>query len=112
MQRLLFRALIGTTALFAVLTLPSRLQAQSDTAKTFKANCALCHAPDGSGNSSTGKALGAKDLRSQEVQTKPDADLATTITKGRGKMPAFGAKLKSDEIRQMVAYVRDLAKAK
>jgi cytochrome c6 len=94
----------------AIIAVPSCLQAQSDAAKAFKANCALCHSEDGSGNSPTGKALKAKDLRSDEVQGKADADLADVIAKGKGKMPAFGAKLSPDKIKELVAYVRQLPK--
>jgi cytochrome c6 len=101
----------GLTA-FAALLLPTNLPAEGGAAKSFKTNCALCHAPDGSGSSPTGKALKAKDLRSPEVQQQSDADLTLVISKGKGKMPAFGAKLKPDEIKEMVAYVRELAKAK
>jgi mono/diheme cytochrome c family protein len=70
----------------------------------------LCHAADGSGNSPSGKALGAKDLASSEVQKKPDAELTDVITKGKGKMPAFGAKLKADDIKQLLAYIRAMPK--
>ncbi len=105
-------AIVGAAAFLATVVMPSASCAQTDAAKSFKTNCALCHAPDGSGNSSAGKALGAKDLRSQEVQAKSDSDLTLTITKGKGKMPAFGGKLKPDEIKQMITYIRDLAKAK
>ena len=68
--------------------------------QAFKTNCALCHSADGSGDSATGKALHAKDLRSDEVQKQSDAALNEVITKGRGKMPAFGAKIKPDDIHE------------
>ena len=84
-------------------------QAQSDAAKVFKTNCSLCHADDGSGSSPTGKAMKAKDLRSAEVQEQTDAVLSEVITKGRGKMPAFGAKIKSDGVSSLVAYIRSIA---
>jgi cytochrome c6 len=113
MRRLFFQtALAVSLTIFAALVLPSCLRAQSDAAKLFKTNCVLCHAADGSGSSSSGKALKAKDLRSPEVQQQSDAELALAISKGKGKMPAFGSKLKTDGITQMVAYVRELAKAK
>jgi mono/diheme cytochrome c family protein len=96
--------------LFAALVLPASLRAQSDADKIYNAKCALCHAADGSGSSPTGKALKAKDLKSDEVQKGSDADLETVITNGRGKMPAFGKKLKPEEIKMMVSYVRGLAK--
>jgi cytochrome c553 len=91
------------------LTCAFQLQAQ-DAAKVYKTNCVLCHSADGSGDSPTGKALKAKDLRSAEVQSKSDADLAGIITKGAGKMPAFGAKLHPDAINSLVAYIRALKK--
>jgi cytochrome c6 len=87
-------------------------QAQSDGAKIFKTNCTLCHADDGSGSSPTGKAMKAKDLRSDEVQSQTDAALTEVITKGRGKMPAFGAKIKPDDVAKLVAYIRALPNKK
>jgi len=102
-------ALIPVTG---ALLLAVSLHAEGDAAKSYKTNCVLCHAADGSGSSPSGKALKAKDLRSNVVQAQSDAELTDVITKGRGKMPAFGAKLKSEEIKEMVAYVRELAKAK
>ena len=50
----------------------------------------------------------AKDLRSDEVQKQTDAALAEVITKGRGKMPAFGGKIKPDDVTKLVAYIRAL----
>jgi mono/diheme cytochrome c family protein len=78
----------------------------------YKANCVLCHAPDGSGSSVSGKALKAKDLRLDEVQKKSDVELVEVIAQGKGKMPAFGKKLKPDEVKQLVAFIRALPKNK
>lgn len=94
----------------STLILPSQLRAQADAAKTFKTNCALCHSADGSGDSPTGKALKAKDLKSDEVQKASDSDLADIIAAGKGKMPAFGKKLSPDAIKSLVAYIRALPK--
>jgi len=95
---------------FAAVTLPSLMRAQNDAEKTYKTNCVLCHAPDGSGSSPSGKALKAQDLRSELIQKKTDDELAAAITNGKGKMPAFGKKLKPDQIAQLVAYIRALPK--
>jgi cytochrome c6 len=99
-------------AVFACLMLTNAVQAQTDSAKIYKTNCELCHGPDGSGNTGPGKAFHAQDLRSEETQKQSDAALSEVITKGRGKMPAFGAKLKSDDITKLVAYIRTLAAKK
>ena len=109
MRRITFRNSTGT--LFClVLALPNYVRAEGDSAQLYKANCLVCHAADGSGNSSSGKALKAKDLRSDEVQKKSDVELAEGISKGQGKMPPFGKKLKAEQIQQLVSYVRQLAK--
>src|SRR4029077_19383620 len=100
------------TSILCSLILPAALQAQSDAAKTFKANCVLCHSADGSGDSATGKAMHAKDLRSDEVQKQSDAELGAAITKGKGKMPAFGAKLRPDDVTSLIAYIRGMANKK
>jgi mono/diheme cytochrome c family protein len=110
-MRELFPRLISA-GILCCLALPSATQAQSDPVKIFKTNCTLCHGADGSGDNPTGKAFHAKDLRSAEVQKQTDAELAEVITKGRGKMPAFGAKIKPDDINKLVAYLRELPKQK
>ena len=105
-------ATAGIFICLATLALPSCLGAQSDAAKVYKTNCAQCHAADGSGDTASGKALKAKDLRSPEVQGKSDEDLAEVIATGTGKMPAFGKKLSADVIKSLVAYIRELPKKK
>jgi mono/diheme cytochrome c family protein len=105
-----FPSAAGIWICLATLVLPSGLWAQTDPAKVFKTNCSLCHSDDGSGSSPTGKAMKAKDLRSSEVADKTDAQLAEVITKGSGKMPAFGAKIRPDGVTQLVAYIRSLKK--
>jgi cytochrome c6 len=113
MKRTLSQLVLGGTAVsLAMLTFPAFLRAQNDAEKIYKTNCVLCHAADGSGGSPSGKALGAKDLRSELAQKKTDAELAETITQGKGKMPAFGKKLKPEDITKLVAYIRALPKGK
>ncbi|MCU1301505.1 MAG: cytochrome c, class [Candidatus Sulfotelmatobacter sp.] len=110
MSRLL-RCIVATS-MWCSLVVAAIGQTPADAAKLFKTNCASCHGPDGSGNTGLGKALHAEDLRSAETQKQSDAVLLEVITKGRGKMPAFGAKIKSDDITELVAYIRTLAAKK
>jgi mono/diheme cytochrome c family protein len=99
---------VFAASILCYLTAPGLTQAQSDPAKIYTANCELCHGADGSGNTGPGKAFHAKDLRSDEVRNQSDAALIEVITKGRGKMPAFAAKIKPDGIQKLVAYIRSL----
>lgn len=111
-MRRIFPPWLSPAIVFCCLACPAMLRAESDPAKTFKANCVLCHSVNGSGDSPAGKALHAKDLRSAEVQAESDAALREIIAKGKGKMPAFAAKVPADDLARLVAYMRELAKNK
>jgi len=91
--------------------LPARA-ADDATVKLYQAKCVACHAADGSGNTTVGKALKIKDLRDPEVQKAGDADLTTLIAKGKDKMPANEKTLKPEQIKSLVAYVRELGQKK
>jgi len=105
------RSLLFVAVLLVLLAATAR--AQGDAGALFKAKCAACHAPDGSGNVPMGKQLGAKDLASDDVQKQTDAQLTASITDGVGKkMPAYKGKLTDAQITQLVGYIRDLAKKK
>jgi cytochrome c6 len=84
-----------------------------DAAALYKTKCAACHGPDGSGSTATGKAMGAPDFRSDEVQKQTDAQLTDATANGKGKkMPAYKGKLTDDQIKQLVGYIRELGKKK
>jgi cytochrome c6 len=70
--------------------------------------CHTCHGADGSGSTPTGKALQARDLRSEEVQKQTDAELADVITNGKGKMPAYKSSIDPEQIKELVSYIRRL----
>jgi cytochrome c6 len=80
----------------------------ADGAETFKAKCAMCHGPDGKGQTAMGKNLNLRDLGSADVQGQSDADLTKIITDGKGKMPKYEGKLTPDQIKEVVSYIRTL----
>ncbi|HXZ39526.1 MAG TPA: c-type cytochrome [Terriglobales bacterium] len=77
-------------------------------ADTFKGKCAMCHGPDGKGQTAMGKNLNLRDLGSADVQGQSDADLTNIITNGKGKMPKYDGKLTKDQIGDVVKYIRTL----
>ena len=101
----MFAALAMSLSLF---TLPAAAQ---DAAATYKTKCAMCHGADGKGDTPAGKKMGAHDFASDEVQKQSDADLSQIVSKGKNKMPAYEGKLKPEEIKDVVSYVRKLAKS-
>jgi mono/diheme cytochrome c family protein len=44
------------------------------------------------------------------VQKQSDTELAAIIESGKGKMPAYGKSLKPEQVKELVAYIRSLAK--
>ena len=86
--------------------------ASAETATdTYKAKCAMCHGVDGNGSTPAGKAMKARDFHDADVIKSSDADLIQAITKGRNKMPAYGTKLSEEQIKGLVAHIRDLEKS-
>jgi cytochrome c6 len=105
-MKLLSAIAITAMLCMAVSVSVSRAQDAASGEKTFKAKCASCHGADGKGKA----ALKTQDLASAEVQKMSDAELTTITTDGKGKMPAYGKSLKPDQIKDLVAYIRSLAK--
>jgi cytochrome c6 len=103
--------LLVAIAFAAVILGSSRLMAQDGTT-LYKAKCAMCHGPDGKGDTPMGKKLKIRDLTSPEVQKQTDAELTAIITHGKGKMMPFGAKLTPEQIGQLVDHIRELGKQK
>jgi mono/diheme cytochrome c family protein len=90
----------------------STFSAAEGAAATYKAKCAMCHGADGKGDTPMAKKMGAHDFASQEVQSQSDAQLAEIIAKGKNKMPGYEKSMKESEIKDLVAYVRELGKKK
>ena len=77
----------------------------------YRTKCATCHGPDGSG-SQVGKTMNVPDLRSPEVQKRPDAELAQIISDGKGGMPPFKSSLSGAQIHALVVHIRSLHQTK
>jgi mono/diheme cytochrome c family protein len=105
------RTMIATTVLTALVFLGLPARADNTAEATYKAKCAMCHGPDGKGETATGKMMKVKDLASEEVQKMSDADLTDTVSKGKGKMPAYKT-LTADQVKDLVGYVRAFGKKK
>ena len=107
-----FRSSLGAIALLSLLlfAFPRSAAAQSDGQKLYDTNCAKCHGPDGSGNTTVGKAVGAKDLRSAEAKKLTDAEIAMQIDQGKGNMPPFGGTLTKAQIDSLIPIVREFSK--
>ena len=76
---------------------------------TFDKNCKGCHGEKGQGGPvklEDGTKLKVPSLREGHALHHPDSDFVKQITKGGDGMPAFGDKLKPDEINDLVRFIR------
>jgi mono/diheme cytochrome c family protein len=97
----------------AVVVMPAARAADGpDGAALFKSKCAMCHGPDGKGQTAMGKNLKLKDLGSEEVQKMKGEELEKVIENGKGKMPAYKGKLTEPEIDALVKFIRTFAPKK
>ncbi len=82
----------------------------------YSVHCAFCHGAEGKGDNAIETSLAAKptDLTTGDVTSKPDGEIFLAIKNGKmksGKLTMPPAKkLTDDQIWQIVAYVRILAK--
>jgi cytochrome c6 len=97
---------VALAFVFALLS-GSTATAQEDL---YKSKCAACHGADGTGNTAVGKSMKIRDFHSTDVQKQTDAQLTEIITTGKGAMPSYKGKLTDDQIKQLVAHIRDLGK--
>lgn len=112
MNRSLVRITQNLILALAVVLLVGMSARADDSGPLYKSKCSVCHGPDGKGDTTMGKKLGAHDFRSPEVQKLSDADLTQIITKGKNKMPAYEKTLTSDDIKGLVTYIRSFAAKK
>ena len=101
----IFVAVVMVT--LGMLVVPANAQ---DAAALYKTKCSACHGADGKGETTIGKTNKMRDLASDDVQKQSDADLTAVITNGKNKMPAYGKSLKPEQVKDLVAHVRSLAK--
>jgi cytochrome c6 len=73
-----------------------------DAASLYAKRCASCHGKDGKG-SPVGVKMGAQDLT---TTTLSEAEVASVISAGRGKMTAYKGKLTDPEIQSVAKYIK------
>lgn len=105
-------ALIGITVLAITrLGIPSTASAAGATGQAiYEKSCASCHGKDGSGDTVIGKKKKLRDLRSAEVQKQTDDELFKAIA--QGSQHPMAKKMSEADIKAIVSYLRELAKAK
>ena len=109
MKTVLLRAFLAAIVVFVVSLWSTALVAQ-DATGLYKAKCSSCHGADGKGDSPIGKKMGLRDFASPEVQKMSDDELIAIIGDGKDKMPSYKKSLKPEQIKELVGYIRSLAK--
>jgi cytochrome c6 len=104
------KILLTGTALAVFGFLSASAKADNTAEATYKAKCVVCHGADGKGETPTGKSMKAGSFADPQVAKMSDEDLSEAIEKGKNKMPPYGKSLKPEQIKDLVAYIRQLAK--
>ncbi len=94
--------LMVAVALFILI--PSLSWAE-DGAALYKAKCAMCHGPDGAGK----PAAKIPSLVSDDAKKKTDEEL-TKVVETNPKHAAVAKALTPDQVKAVIAHVRDLQK--
>ena len=105
MKRIITVMLLGIAIFTFAFSSPALADSVSG-AKLFTANCAQCHA-GGKNLVNAAKTLKKADLEKYSMYSA-EAIIAQ-VTKGKGAMPAFGGRLKANQIEDVAAYVLEKA---
>lgn len=83
---------------------------------TYAKECAKCHGKEGKGDTKMGQKLECKDYSKAEVWAKFKEEEAIKALKeglkkdGKTQMKPFGDKLKDQEIKDLIAYMKKFKK--
>ena len=110
--KVLIRLSLFCLAIFLTIAISASTATAQDVASLYKAKCVMCHGADGKGATPAGKTTGVRSFAAPDVQKESDAELTKITEKGKAKMPAYENKLTAAQVKDLVAYVRDLGKAK
>jgi mono/diheme cytochrome c family protein len=104
--------------LTTTLVLPSIVRATgSATAELWLDKCARCHGDTGAGDTPLGRKLKVADYSSKKAQEAfTDEYLAKLIVEGKTTnhkivMPAYNEQITDGEVKNLVGYIRSLAKS-
>ena len=90
-----------TTPAPATTTQDTTPDTQASGEELYDASCAACHGTNLEGGA------GPPLDRTSDAAELSDARYVLRISDGRGSMPAFSDQLTSDEIDEIIAYIRD-----
>jgi mono/diheme cytochrome c family protein len=105
---------VASAVLGSILLLQfNRAACAGEANEVYLKNCAACHGKDGKAQTSVAKKLGVKDLTQSRIT---DAQIEKQIQDGKpasqsaAKMPAFKDRLTAEEIKSLIAVVREFRK--
>lgn len=84
--------------------------AAADGKVLYETKCAQCHGKDGVAKPPGKGSRNFNDPAYQSSATEPS--IVAITAEGRGKMPAYRAKLSDEQIRAVAAHVKTLGSAK
>lgn len=106
---------VGLSLALTIATVADRTDAQEPDGKAlYTAQCQMCHGEGGAGDGPAGAAMDPKppnfaDAAFQEERT--DEQLTGAISEGKGTMPPYKSQLSAEDIKALVAYIRELGKS-
>jgi mono/diheme cytochrome c family protein len=98
-------------AIVALRLLPTSAQDANSAKEFYVRRCQFCHGISGRATS-PGRTAGTKDFDAPSIWNQPDSQWASAIEKGLKKMPPYGRSMNAQQIRDVVAYIRTIAKPK
>jgi len=106
MKKIISVLLLSVAIFTFAFSSPASAADTANGAALFKANCAQCHL---GGKNLVNAAKTLKKAALEKYDMYSAEAIVTQITNGKGAMPAFGKKLKPEQIEDVAAYVLEQA---
>jgi mono/diheme cytochrome c family protein len=104
------KTFIQTALALATIMTAHVVAADDASTKIYSEQCAICHGPDGKGQTVMGKKLKVKDWSDgKTLNQMNDADISKEIRVGKQTMPGF-AQLSDVQLKALVEYIRTFQK--
>jgi cytochrome c6 len=103
------RIVRSSLALAAIFVMAGALSfGQSTGEATYKAKCQMCHGANGAADTPTAKMMKVKPLSDPDIKKLTADQMFDSVKNGKGKMQPFKDKLSDQEIKDSVAFYRNL----
>jgi mono/diheme cytochrome c family protein len=104
----MLKSIRSQLVLAAVISMASAMSSAQSAEALYKSNCASCHGATGTPSAGMAKMMNIKAASDPDMKKLTADQEFDSVKNGKGKMKPFSGKLTDAQIKDVVAYFRNL----